>query len=262
MFSPLRNRFGIPGVISVIALVFAMLGGAYAASNDNGGGKATASAKGKPGPRGPRGKTGKTGPVGPAGPQGPVGAKGDAGAKGDKGDTGNTGGSGTNGKNAEAVPFSGSKTIGSVTCTEGGLEVKSASATTLVCNGAKGADGTTGFTETLPSGQSLSGVWGARGINTLGISSWVTIPIRLASTPTFNYVQCGFSCTPTSSCPSTSALTPKAEAGQFCLYSRFRENISGEPTHSDNPFGFILEFGLENSTEQGQIGGTWAVKAP
>ncbi|HSR94938.1 MAG TPA: hypothetical protein VLK56_08730, partial [Solirubrobacterales bacterium] len=26
MLSPLRNRFGIPGVISVIALVFAMMG--------------------------------------------------------------------------------------------------------------------------------------------------------------------------------------------------------------------------------------------
>ena len=42
MLSPLRNRFGIPGVISVIALVFAMFGGAYAATNSNDGGKATA----------------------------------------------------------------------------------------------------------------------------------------------------------------------------------------------------------------------------
>ena len=47
MFSPLRNRFGIPGAISVIALVFAMFGGAYAASDNSGGGKATASAKKK-----------------------------------------------------------------------------------------------------------------------------------------------------------------------------------------------------------------------
>jgi hypothetical protein len=61
MLSPLRNRFGIPGVISVIALVFAMLGGAYAASNSNDDGKATASAK--KGPRGPRGKPGPPGPA-------------------------------------------------------------------------------------------------------------------------------------------------------------------------------------------------------
>src|SRR3954453_7338957 len=53
MLSPLRNRFGIPGVISVIALVFAMFGGAYAATNGGDGAKATASAKqGPPGPRG------------------------------------------------------------------------------------------------------------------------------------------------------------------------------------------------------------------
>ena len=31
MFSLLRNRFGIPGVISVVVLVFAMSGGAFAA---------------------------------------------------------------------------------------------------------------------------------------------------------------------------------------------------------------------------------------
>jgi hypothetical protein len=37
MLSPLRNRFGIPGVISVIAFVFAMLGGAYAANNISAG---------------------------------------------------------------------------------------------------------------------------------------------------------------------------------------------------------------------------------
>src|SRR5258706_13999527 len=78
MFSPLSNRFGIPGVISVIALVFAMLGGAYAASNNSGGGKASASAKAKKGPRGPKGATG---PAGPAGPSGPARSKGDPGAK-------------------------------------------------------------------------------------------------------------------------------------------------------------------------------------
>jgi hypothetical protein len=62
MLSHLRSRFGIPRVISVIALVFAMLGDAYAATNSSSGGKATASAKGK---QGPRGKTDKTGPAGP-----------------------------------------------------------------------------------------------------------------------------------------------------------------------------------------------------
>jgi hypothetical protein len=92
MFSLLRNRFGIPGVISIIALVFAMLGGAYAASDNGGSGKATASAKKGPrGPRGPRGKPGKQGPVGPVGPQGPAGNNGSQGPRGDKGDKGDVG---------------------------------------------------------------------------------------------------------------------------------------------------------------------------
>ena len=99
MFSILKNRLGVPGVISVIALVFALMGGAYAASSGSGG-KATASAKGKRGPRGPKGATG---PTGPAGPQSPAGAKGDAGANGaagaagDKGATGATGATGPTG---------------------------------------------------------------------------------------------------------------------------------------------------------------------
>jgi hypothetical protein len=91
MFSTLRTRFGIPGVISVIALVFAMFGGAYAASNSSNAGKATASAKAKKGPRGPKGATGPAGPAGAQGPAGPAGAKGDAGANGSNGAAGATG---------------------------------------------------------------------------------------------------------------------------------------------------------------------------
>lgn len=96
MFSIFRSRFGIPGAISVIALVFAMLGGAYAASGPGGGG-ATASAKGKPGSRGPRGKAGPVGPAGLAGPQGPAGAVGSKGDTGPMGPTGPTGPTGISG---------------------------------------------------------------------------------------------------------------------------------------------------------------------
>jgi hypothetical protein len=148
MLSLLRNRFGIPGVISVIALVFAMLGGAYAAS-DNGGGKATASAKAKKGPPGPRGKTGPAGPAGAAGPAGPAGL---AGPKGDKGDTGPAG---ANGASATTESFVGAQHG----CTAGGVVVKSASPEVTVCNGKNGTNGTTGFTETLPSGMTETGSW-------------------------------------------------------------------------------------------------------
>lgn len=91
MYSIFRNRFGVPGVISVIALVFAMMGGAYAASK---GGSASASrlnskqkkevktiAKSFQG-------TGPAGAPGQAGPEGKQGPKGDPGANGTDGTDG------------------------------------------------------------------------------------------------------------------------------------------------------------------------------
>ncbi len=158
MFSTLRTRFGIPGVISVIALVFAMLGGAYAASNGSGplasssaGHHKKSKSKAKRGPRGPKGATGATGP---AGPQGPAGAKGDNGAAGANGSDGSNGSSGTS---ATTTSFSGN----AHGCQEGGVEVKSASPTVYVCNGKQGTDGLTGFTETLPEGKTETGAWRA-----------------------------------------------------------------------------------------------------
>jgi len=89
MLSFMRNRFGIPGVISVVALVFAMLGGAYAA-NKSADSKASASKakRGPRGPKGPRGPAGSQGPVGPTGAAGAAGAAGKEGPQGPKGEPG------------------------------------------------------------------------------------------------------------------------------------------------------------------------------
>jgi hypothetical protein len=99
MFSFTRRslRPSPAGVIAVIALVFAMAGGAFAASGGSNG-FATASAKkavkGPPGPRGPKGATGATGAIGlpgatgPAGPIGPQGPEGKVGSQGQKGEAG------------------------------------------------------------------------------------------------------------------------------------------------------------------------------
>jgi len=160
MLSPLRNRFGIPGVISVVALVFAMLGGAYAANNasDNG---ATASAKkkAKKGPRGPKGATGPAGPAGPAGPQGPAGAKGDNGGNGAAGDKGATG---ANGAAGQSVTTAAEPPFGNCGDEEG-VKLTSASGTSYVCNGAEGAAGPTGepWTAggTLPPNATQTGTW-------------------------------------------------------------------------------------------------------
>jgi hypothetical protein len=182
MLASLRNRFGIPGVISVIALVFAMLGGAYAASSSNDNGKATASAKAKRGPRGPKGPAG---PAGPAGPQGPAGAKGDTGAAGSNGKDGTNGTNGkdgTNGTNGtdgvdgepgespKGFPFPGNaepEVEGNPhPCKEAGgieYEVESTEEAEILCNGTIGKDGKEGSPwtvgNTLPAGAEEKGIW-------------------------------------------------------------------------------------------------------
>jgi len=179
MFSPLRNRFGIPGVISVIALVFAMLGGAYAANSNGGAGKAGASAKGKPGPRG---KTGKTGPAGPVGPQGPAGSNGKDGANGSNG---KDGAAGAPGKNGESVTVS-SASAGE--CPEGGTKFSNGTGTGKACNGAEGEPGEPGedgspwtvggVGGTLPPGAIEAGTWSANGKGEVFVP--ISFPIRLA----------------------------------------------------------------------------------
>ncbi len=158
MFS-LRNRFGIPGVISVIALVFAMLGGAYAASNNSGAGKATASAKAKRGPRGPRGPEG---PAGPSGPQGPAGASGKDGAAGKAGTNGTNGTSGADGKSVTVTAVQ----TGATECNGLGGAIdkqEGAGSGSEVCNGEEGAAGPEGqpWTAggTLPVEKTETGVW-------------------------------------------------------------------------------------------------------
>jgi hypothetical protein len=265
MLSPLRNRFGIPGVISVIALVFAMFGGAYAATSSESG-KATSSAKAKKGPRGPKGPKGDTGPAGPAGP---AGAQGPAGAKGDKGDNGSAG---ANGKGAETVSFTGSKgPIGGVTCTAGGVEVKSASATTLVCNGKNGTNGQTGFTETLPEGKTETGMWGAHDSTTPLAPISFTLPVVPA--PTFVFVKEGEDKS-AEGCPGVVAGLPKADPGKLCVYRvmslapeaginllfpiKSNANGSGLEIGGVGPSGTALAFECEEGCS---VAGIWAVTA-
>lgn len=127
MFSALRRRLTYTNVALTLALVFAMSGGAYAASKyvitstkqikpsvlkslqGKAGKTGTNGAPGATGAAGPAGLTGPTGGGGPQGPQGPQGVQGEP------------------GKNGE--------------------------------NGKPGKNGETGFTETLPAGKTETGVW-------------------------------------------------------------------------------------------------------
>jgi hypothetical protein len=81
MFSILRRQFGIPGVVAVVALVFAMLGGAYAAKKQ--GFVITKLSQIKPSVRNQlKGKQGAPGPKGDAGAKGDSGAPGAGGSPG------------------------------------------------------------------------------------------------------------------------------------------------------------------------------------
>lgn len=93
MFSKLRTRFGAAGVVSVIAVVLAMTGGAWAAkhyiitSTKQIKPSVLKQLKGKPGPVGPQGERGLQGERGPGGPTGPKGDAGPQGAEGPPGPT-------------------------------------------------------------------------------------------------------------------------------------------------------------------------------
>jgi hypothetical protein len=107
MFGSIRRRFNATGVVAVLALVFAMSGGAYAASRyvitstKQISPKVLKSLQGRAGRAGAAGVSGAQGPAGPVGPQGPAGA---AGAAGVRGETGSKGPQGEPGKPGEQGP--------------------------------------------------------------------------------------------------------------------------------------------------------------
>jgi hypothetical protein len=109
MFSHTRRHISYANIVATLALVFAMSGGALAASRylitstkqinpkvlkslkGNNGAPGANGATGPAGAQGAQGATGPGGATGPAGPAGPAGAKGDTGAAGKTGAAGATG---------------------------------------------------------------------------------------------------------------------------------------------------------------------------
>ncbi len=121
MFS-IRSRFTYSNVVATLALVFAMSGGAYAASKflitstKQIKPSVLASLKGKAGVNGAQGVAGAAGPAGPAGavgPQGAPGAPGVAGELGPEGKEGKAGKNGTNGKEGSPWTANGTLPVGS-----------------------------------------------------------------------------------------------------------------------------------------------------
>jgi hypothetical protein len=252
MFSLLRNRFGIPGILSVLALVFAMAGGAYAAKKY----VITSTSQIKPSVlKALKGTSGAPGAPGAAGAQGPAGANGKDGANGLPG---------KDGVSAVATPLA----AGNANCPDGGAEVKSASAPAFVCNGSPWtAEGT------LPSEATETGSWGGSAVVTkekeeaeaeVGTLYPISFTIPLAEAPELIYVKVGETKT---GCPGIVGGIPAADPGKLCVYERLPGGPvfagigfnpdTGAPT-GPGKSGVILPF--QNKTE-GSIFGSWAVTA-
>jgi Collagen triple helix repeat (20 copies) len=269
MVSKLHERLGTAGlVVAVVALIAALGGTAIAAAGLTGKEKKEVKAIAK--------KVAKRGPAGPQGPPGPQGPAGPAGAKGDKGDPGTNG---TNGKSVE---------IGDATaqdCEFGGATVKvegaSSSTQKAVCNGEPGEPWTP--SGTLPSGASLTGVWGAVGGGEGGHNEQISfiLPIDPAPTPYFVPVPTGTTAEKeaqedaavAAGCPGIVDGIPVADPGSLCVYADESAGIPAEngafffapaPTGFEqgkaSPSGTIFVYVCQASCNQGPIG-RWAVTA-
>ncbi len=265
MFASFRTRFGIPGIISVIALVFAMLGGAYAAS---GPGNDLASASGKQSKQGKRGKPGKRGPAGPAGPQGLVGPQGPVGA------TGAPGGPGTDGISAKGSSFGPTEEpVGEPCEGSGGVEVTSSGSPAFVCNGKGGSPWTPDGT--LPGGATETGSWfletnaGGEGFSPLSLAVPLAAPLDEAHT-----IAVKKEVTPPAVCddgvePPPGPENPEADPGYLCIFTAeytgsglvvfgVRPSSNGEVEIATSKNGGLVWAG--DTGGPGVLGwGTWAV---
>ena len=199
MFSSVRRRLTYANVTVTFALVFAMGGGAYAASKF----LVTSTKQIKPSVlRQLQGRAGAKGAQGPAGPQGPAGA---AGVKGEAGVAGALGKEGAAGKNGE--------------------------------NGKEGSPWTAGGT--LPSGKTLMGEWGFfQSVASGGAwGKGVSFALPLKEAPAVHYInvsgkEVGVAAgkatetTPTQCPGSTSA--PTANPGNLCVYASEEEDLAEE----------------------------------
>ncbi|HEX3608251.1 MAG TPA: hypothetical protein VHU14_01070 [Solirubrobacterales bacterium] len=250
----LKEPFGKAGLtVAILALVLAMVGGAYAASNSSGGGKATASAKAKKGPRGPKGATG---------PAGPTGAPG---TNGTNGKDGTNGINGTNGKSVVVASFDGENEPAGEPCKEQGgneLEVEGSGIVNYACNGAEGALGTAGTS--LPTGAVETGKWVSSVVAGFYVGP-ISFTVPLAAPLNASHVhlegESGFS----TACLGSEENPTVAANGNLCVY----EGYIGSAT----PAGIFSSFNTINSEEPGASNsgalavffegggfGSWAVK--
>jgi hypothetical protein len=251
MLTRLRTNFGTAGlIVAIVALVAAIGRTALAAS-----GALTGKQK-KEVTKIAKKYAGAPGAAGPQGLAGPAGAKGDAGPAGANGKDGTNGTNGTNGVSPVGTAFAGAKGA----CTEGGVEFKGAN-TTVACNGVKGQ---TGFTETLPAGKTLKGMWSfgmfpnENNINKTALSS-ISFGIPLSAAPAVVFVEtAGEHAT---ECPGSFA-EPEAVAGTLCVYADSAEGLFNAQLIATQPNVGGANLFFANAAAGPVWGaGSWAVTA-
>jgi hypothetical protein len=272
MLSPLRKRagsrlrkpFGKAGLtVAIFALVFAMVGGAYAA----GGGLSSKQKKQVKQIAKTEAQTYANSNPGAEGKQGPEGKQG---ASGKDGANGKDGTDGTNGKNVVV----GTEPTGTVKCNEQGgatVEVEGQAATKkYVCNGE------TGFTETLPSGKTETGVYGFRIEAGNLVAEPVSFNIPLASTPAASSIfyvtkeeveedTAPSACPGSVTAPEAKVVAPSTSPA-VCVYENTLENFGeggGYFAQIGYPKVFTTGVVLLFVGETGAVAdGTYAVTAP
>jgi hypothetical protein len=271
MIARIGKRVSYANIMLTLILVFAMSGGAFAASKF-----LVTSTKqikpsvlnqlrGKPGTNGLSGPAGATGPGGPQGPAGP---------------TGPAGGAGASGTSVEASSFTGAK----VPCTNGGATLKTADTAVNLCNGKEGKEGKEGSPwtagGTLPTGATETGMWGGNVNNTvtrMPISFSIPLPHALEESHAhligLEEGQGEPKESPaikTGECKGT-YTTPGASSGNLCIFlnSEFSPtielnasiNLNEKPSAGGaGPTGALLVYSVAKAEGQLAIG-TWAVTA-
>lgn len=226
MFSSARRRLGAPGVIAIIALVFAMVGGAWAT---NGG--VIVTKLNQIAPKVKNQLKGQAGPVGPAGPIGPAGAQGAKGETGKEGPEGKSGKDGKDGNQGKSVVIAAEAK--GANCKEGGqsFEVEGSSAKSYACNGSPWTAG-----GTLPKDATETGAWFARMQGTeapfIGVGV-IDFPIPLAAELSgANAIVVKEGAVPPSQCdngvsPAAGPTHPEADSGFLCVFVAAEEETPG-----------------------------------
>jgi hypothetical protein len=222
--SLLRKQFGTAGlVLSCLALMIALGGGALAATNSKPSGKVVITSINQIKPSVRNQLKGQTGPPGLSGANGAPGKDGAAGPEGKPGKDGAPGKDGKNGKSVDLTPIP-PETSGCAN-EQGGVKVALEGEVegTAVCKGDEGPEGPAGKegqpwtpNNTLPPGATETGTW-AFDLNESGVEVLVPVsfPIKVAAPITGTHVH--FLVENTGTCKG-SALNPEAPPGELCVY--------------------------------------------